>query len=258
MYMEQDDMKKNSGSKNLELMDSAPNYLKHTARLISKYLPDDGVIVDFGAGNGRQTRLIRMPSPSVLCIEVDEELLGVLQRLGYQTANSLDDVENGSVAAVFSSNCLEHIVDDQSVVKEIERILKPRGVFVVYVPAFPFLYTSMDSRVGHIRRYQKSQLKTIAKMNGLEIVTIRYADSLGVLATLGFKLFGGSSGSPSRWSLRVYDTFFQKISSALDRFLYGIAGKNLLMVAIKPEMVPTRLISTRRWDIRQRMKGWLQ
>ena len=57
-------MKTNLGSENLDVMENAPTYLKHVATLIRKHLPESGFVIDFGAGNGKQTLLIREPSAS--------------------------------------------------------------------------------------------------------------------------------------------------------------------------------------------------
>jgi SAM-dependent methyltransferase len=234
-------MNTNLGSENLDVMENAPRYLKHVAKLIRRHLPDSGLILDFGAGNGMQTQLIREPSASVVCIENDKRRLDDLRRLGYSASASLEGVETASVAAVFSSNCLEHIADDQAIVKEISRVLEDDGVFVLYVPALQFLFSSMDERVGHVRRYRRMQLKELSETNGFEIISIRYVDSLGVIATLIFKFFGKSKGTPGRWSVKFYDSLIFRLSIALDVLFRQLIGKNLLLVARKPQMVRTHV-----------------
>lgn len=230
-------MTMNYGSENLDIMECAPRYLKHVARLIDMNLPRSGHIVDFGAGNGIQTLLVRKPSASILCIESDERRLADLQLLGYRTAKSLSGVEDGSVDAVFSSNCLEHIDDDFAVVSEISRVLKDNGVVVLYVPAFPFLFSEMDKSVGHVRRYTRRRLQDLAGACGFQETSIRYVDSLGVLATLLFKISKKSGGKPSKWSVLAYDSLIFALSRVIDAIVHDFFGKNLLMVATKSQLV---------------------
>lgn len=234
-------MNLNSGSENLDVMENAPRYLDHVAKLIRCHLPESGLVLDFGAGNGMQTRLIREPCPSVVCIENDERRLDDLRRIGYSASASLEGVETATVAAVFSSNCLEHIADDHAIVKDISRVLEANGVLVLYVPALRFLYSSMDERVGHVRRYRRMQLKELAETNGFEVISIRYVDSLGVIATLIFKFFGKSKGTPGRWSVKFYDSLVFRLSTALDVLFRHLIGKNLLLVARKSQMVRTHV-----------------
>jgi hypothetical protein len=50
------------------------------------------------------------------------------------------------------------------------------------------LYTRFDAAIGHYRRYTKSSLRSIAPQ-GLQEKKCVYLDSLGLLASLGNKLF---------------------------------------------------------------------
>lgn len=223
----------NNGSDNLDIMEHAPRYMRHVASLIRSHLPEDGQVVDFGAGDGKQSLLIRQPSESIVCIESDERRIADLRLMGYLTAKSLVELETGSVDVVYSSNCLEHVEDDFTVFTEISRILTNSGIVIIYVPAFPFLFSEMDRSVGHVRRYTRHRLQELAEVCGFRITTIRYVDSLGVIATMLFKLSKKPSGKPSKSSVYFYDTVVFGLSRLLDTVVHRFFGKNLLMVATK-------------------------
>ena len=53
------------------------------------------------------------------------------------------------------------------------RNLRPAGRCSIYVPAFPVLYTSMDAKVGHVRRYTRSSLTAAVSAAGFTIERCR-------------------------------------------------------------------------------------
>lgn len=70
---------------------------------------------------------------------------------------------------------LEHLEDEEWALKEIERILKPNGIFVVMVPAYMFLWGVQDEVAHHYRRYTKgSLLKVVRDKTKLKTVRSSY------------------------------------------------------------------------------------
>src|SRR6185312_7274103 len=55
-------------------------------------------------------------------------------------------------------NVLEHIEDDIGALVDLRELLEPGGRLCVFVPAFEGLYSDFDRRIGHRRRYRRSQL----------------------------------------------------------------------------------------------------
>ena len=63
---------------------------------------------------------------------------------------------------------IEHIDEDLSAVKELNRILKPGGRLILTVPAFQFLWTNHDLALHHKRRYTRSGILSILRLGGFE------------------------------------------------------------------------------------------
>ena len=63
-----------------------------------------------------------------------------------------------SFGRVICSEVLEHIEQDEGVMKEMSRILKPGGQLFLTVPVRPELYGFDDRFVGHYRRYERKKL----------------------------------------------------------------------------------------------------
>ena len=60
-----------------------------------------------------------------------------------------------SFDSIVCINVLEHIENDFDEMIKIFVSLQPRSYFLLFVPAMNFLYSRMDKRIGHYRRYNK-------------------------------------------------------------------------------------------------------
>ena len=223
-----------TGTDNLDVMSGAINYNGFVANRISDCSSTKQVIVDFGAGTGTLSRLMRDKGAQVICIEVDQALRERLKLDGFETYNSFLDISDRRFDFIFSSNVLEHIEDHLSALRDIYRHLNDGGRLYLYVPAFNLLFSGMDRKVGHFRRYTKSSLIPILEEAGFEIDQSCYADSLGFLVTLVFRLFGDKSGAISSRSVKIYDRILFPVSRVLDRIFQPLFGKNLEVVARRP------------------------
>ena len=198
----------------------------------------DERILEFGAGSGTLAQIFRSTfgiSPE--CVELDSELLQVLIEKGFRSFRSLPE-SNGGYSGMYTSNVLEHIPDDVSTLNEMFAAMKKDAKLVVYVPAFPILFSQMDYEVGHVRRYKRNELEEKISSAGFIVVAAEYSDSIGFFATLLVKLLGyqskiGNLGNAR--SLRFYDQYLYPISRFFDKAgLKHIVGKNLFIEARKP------------------------
>jgi SAM-dependent methyltransferase len=83
---------------------------------------------------------------------------------------------------------LEHIKDDKGFLDSAIFYLKPGGNLIINVPAIQLIYSKYDNLVGHIRRYNKKQLRNCIKdLNVTELNTVYWGMSL--LPLLVFRKF---------------------------------------------------------------------
>ena len=80
---------------------------------------------------------------------------GGLARQGTLTALPFEDASFDLVCAF---DVIEHVEDDLAAFRELSRVLKPNGVLVFSVPLHADQWTEFDAFVGHVRRYDPSQL----------------------------------------------------------------------------------------------------
>ncbi len=220
------------GRDELELMVKMPGYNAYVARILADPVPAGARVADFGAGLG--AIVDRLAGYDTVCIEVDPHLRGALEAKGYRVVSRASELPAGSLDAVVSSNVLEHIDDDVGALRELRAVLRPGGVFTTYVPAFPILWTTLDDRVGHCRRYTRSSLASRFTQAGFEVVTTRYADSLGGILALLFKVVGSADGSLRAWQLVLFDRVVFPLSQLLDLLFSRFFGKNVYLVAKNP------------------------
>lgn len=221
------------GAENLDLMENAVRYTAYVGQLVASELPTTGNILEFGAGSGSQTAHVLKPTDRLTCIEINPELQKTLTRRGYNVASGLSEISDYSQSCVYTINCLEHIEDDEGVLKTLTNKIELGGKIIIYVPAMPILFSSMDKLVGHHRRYRRKGLNELVKTQGLSIVESRYVDSLGVIPSLLYRLIPNSSGEPSARSLKIYDMLLFPLSKLCDHILGNFIGKNLFIVAVK-------------------------
>jgi len=203
-----------------------------------------GRVLEVGAGTGTITRRLveRYPRVSVTALEpaanMARELLSfaaVHPRVeARETTLAADGVPAGSYDAVLYLNVLEHIEDDAEEVRAAAAALRPGGALLVFGPAHEWLYSDLDHKAGHYRRYRVSRLRSVARRAGLEVEKCRYFDVVGVLPYwLVYRVLRHTeiTGSTT-WA---YDRLIVPVSRLLQRIIGDPpVGKNVIMVARKP------------------------
>ena len=222
-----------TGAENLEVMKEAVNYNRLLIDVVKRHARRGERVLDFGAGVGTFALPMQRDGYAVECVELDDAQRATLAAQGLTVHRTLEGIRDGSVDFVYTLNVLEHIDDDVGALRDIGRTLRDDGRLLVYVPAFPVLFTRMDQRVGHLRRYRRHDLRAKVDAAGFDVLRNDYVDSLGFLATLVYRMTGSRSGAIDRGALRAYDRYVFPMSRRLDLALRHVIGKNLLLIARK-------------------------
>lgn len=83
---------------------------------------------------------------------------------------------DGGFDAVIAADVIEHTPDDERVVRELARVIRPGGVVIVNVPAFMLLWSHHDEAIGHYRRYRRDSLLPLLSRSGFAIETWSYVN----------------------------------------------------------------------------------
>ncbi|MDZ4165810.1 MAG: class I SAM-dependent methyltransferase [Smithellaceae bacterium] len=170
------------------------------------------LVLDAGCGTGRHL-MAAMGCPGVYVVGVDlnwEDLCRSRDSLvGYGNPGGLDKsavagiddagkpcavikasvtnlpFQDESFDAVICSEVLEHIRENHEAVRELVRVLKPKGTLAISVPRYlPERICWAISRAyhqepgGHIRIYRKGELQTLFTSSGLSCLKVNYKHAL--------------------------------------------------------------------------------
>jgi SAM-dependent methyltransferase len=204
-----------------------------------------GRVLEVGAGAGTVTRKLadRYPDSRLVALEPAANMVAALEpyaalsdRVTVFRETLADYVRHGEsdFDAILYLNVLEHVDDDARELCLAFDALRPGGSLLVFAPALERLYSDLDYKAGHYRRYSLGQLRRVTEAAGFNVVTLRYFDVLGVVPYfLVYKVLRQTEISGS--TMWGYD----RVIVPLSRFLQGLlqhppVGKNVVMVATKP------------------------
>lgn len=202
-------------------------------------------IVEVGAGIGTVSERIIYKSPLVeklLLLEPDLKFSKILE--DKFNKNSKVIVNNGilpdfverykeeNIDTFIYINVMEHIEDDLYELKTVYNLLIPDGKLLIFVPAMRILYSELDKRYGHYRRYELIELRQKTKDAGFKIIDSYYMDVAGILPWLiSYRLLKRTTITES--AVKIYDKIIIPIMKRVEGFVKPPLGKNILLIAQK-------------------------
>jgi SAM-dependent methyltransferase len=166
------------------------NHRKWFAGFANPYLGEHPIEIGSGLGD---YALEWIPSvEKFTATDADPALCGQLKQImaAYPSVTVrqllLPTEERGDHSCLVCYQVLEHIEDDVGALRSMARLVRPEGYIVLACPAFPFAMSPVDVATGHVRRYTKRTMGKALTAAGLEIVEVRYANSLGLLCYYAF------------------------------------------------------------------------
>jgi SAM-dependent methyltransferase len=144
--------------------------------LIDKYFPDARSFLEIGCGNGAVLQAVgRARSWEHLAgTELHPSgLLHARKRLpsaefAQMDARAIPAVNAFDVTGAF--DVIEHIEDDEGVLREMRAATRNEGGIIVAVPQHPSLWSHADFVAHHQRRYRRGELEAKLRASGFEIL----------------------------------------------------------------------------------------
>ena len=171
-----------------ELVTLEDNYWWHVAkrqlviRLLEKYCPAPGRLVEGGIGSGRNLVEFNERGYDVTGFDLMPESVKHVRDRGIRDVRVHDlgqpwPVEESSLRAVVLLDVLEHVEDPTQVLRHAHAALETDGAVIITVPAHPWLYSRWDEQLGHYRRYTVRQFRQHATEAGFRVSWLNYWNS---------------------------------------------------------------------------------
>ncbi|HEX2061697.1 MAG TPA: glycosyltransferase [Thermoanaerobaculia bacterium] len=228
-----------SGYVTLERMGRLSRYNDWIWQSIAPYVGNR--VLEVGAGIGNMTRVLygrdlivatdlELPYLHILRNRFSRNPTIRVERLDLNSDDCLA-LKSYDFDTVVCLNVLEHIENDEAALQRLYEILAPGGRLVLFVPADQKLFGTMDTQVGHYRRYSRESLRRVMENAGFTAEMMTYRNVFG---RFGWWLNGRvlkRTHVPGGQS-RIFDWFvplLRRIEPASPR-----NGLSLIAVATKP------------------------
>lgn len=144
--------------------------------VLHKYSPELKSFLEIGCGTGFVISAIakRFPEARLSGSEyLEEGLVYARQRVpgaGFTQMDARHIPYESELDAIGAFDVLEHIEEDEAVLQQICKALKPGGIVFITVPQHRWLWSSVDEYACHVRRYDADELHRKVCRTGLEII----------------------------------------------------------------------------------------
>jgi SAM-dependent methyltransferase len=135
-----------------------------------------GRALDIGAAAGGNTRVLQAAGWQATAMEFEDAGVELARSRGLDVVQGdarkipFPDDHFGLLVAY---DVLEHIEEDDLVVSEIARVVRPGGRVLIAVPADPRLWSEHDVAVRHVRRYTRPELVALFDTPAFTIDDVR-------------------------------------------------------------------------------------
>ena len=110
--------------------------LKNKLNLINSLQPNKGIILDIGAGTGEFLSVAKNDGWQIIGVEPSDKAKAIAKSKGVSFVEKTSELENHSFDVISMWHVLEHVPDLDKQIKELKRLLKPKGTLIIAVPNF--------------------------------------------------------------------------------------------------------------------------
>ena len=161
------------GSPSIEV----PDYWWYVARAdlletaLRSHVQGSGLTLDLGSADGPSASWLRDAVSRTVALDIDPRGLGSDGVCGSALALPFAD-ETFEVVSAF--DVIEHCDPESQALAEVRRVLKPRGRFVMSVPAYTWAWSDFDVANGHHRRYTRQRARSAVEAAGFSVQRVTH------------------------------------------------------------------------------------
>lgn len=226
----------------LQSLSQAPRYNRWIAGHFQPYIGQR--VLEVGCGIGNLTPYFLHAQLLVALDVLEDAVRSVQARWGHLEhvrvihgdithRKIVEHLRTLNIDTVVFINVLEHIEEEQKALMHAREILTPTGHLLLYVPAHPWLYNTLDQSLGHQRRYTRQHLQHILNQTGFTPIFIHDVNLLGAW---GWWFDGKIRQYPAipNWQIRLFDKlvpFLRPAERLVRRVWPHMPGLSLVCVA---------------------------
>jgi SAM-dependent methyltransferase len=224
----------------LEIMAGAKNYREWMYRRLAPYIGQR--VLEIGSGIGNFTKLLLdrdlvvatdnyQPCVEYLSSHLGEKLKAppILLDAAGEIGSELRQHEFDTIVCL---NVLEHIEDDLRALEQMHSLLVAQGRLVLLVPAFQFLYGSVDRSLGHYRRYTRKDLLPIMRRAGFQIERSFYMNVVGMAGWFWNNRIVRRT-EESEKLIGIFDRYVAPVAEFTERLIPPPTGLSLIAIGRK-------------------------
>jgi SAM-dependent methyltransferase len=223
----------------LQTMTEAVRYQAHIFELAQPHV--GSAVLEVGCGIGTMSRRLVDVAERLVCIEPNvncavraREVLDGDPRITLRVCH-LEECSRAELLqqrfdTIVCVNVLEHIEDDISALRLFRDVVAPAGGrVVIFVPAVQAAYGPLDAALGHHRRYSKRSLGRAFATAGLELVTMKYTNPIGLLGWM-YNAHISRTTEHTPEQIRLFERFVAPWALPLERLVSPPLGLSLFAV----------------------------
>jgi SAM-dependent methyltransferase len=175
-----------------------------------------GVLVDFGCGNKPYHSFFQSRVTQYIGVDLIQNESGTVDIV---LENSLSlPLEANSVDCVLSTQVLEHVPEPEEYLKEVSRVLKPRGRLLLSCPGSYMLHEEPHDYY----RYTSYGLQLLLEKCNLKVVHI---DTAGGAWRLMGQVFLNHRTFGRRWSIPLFSGLLYYASVVLANLVFSVLDR---------------------------------
>ncbi len=139
-------------------------------------------ILDSGCCTGYNLYLLSKYG-KVSGVDTEKKAVAYCKKRGFKQIRLLKNglklpFKDHSFDLVTSLDVIEHVSEDEEYLKELYRVLAPGGYIILFTPAIQFLWSQLDVKSHHVRRYDKKMLASKFRNTKFVVKDIKYFNYL--------------------------------------------------------------------------------
>ena len=219
----------------LHNFDQANLYRSYQYSLIKDDLK--GNILEVGPGNCIYLKNYLKVARNVTLVEPTKKYFKILSKKQKKNKKitvkkNFKKLKKNYFDTILYLDVIEHIKKDKTEIINAYKLLKSNGSLIICVPAFKFLYSLYDKKIGHFRRYSQNDFKKLLHDCNIKNYKMRYFDFLGFCLIFLSNFF--TKDNLNNFSIKIkFWNYLIPLSVLIDSLLMKYFFGKSLLVKIK-------------------------